>query len=82
MFIIVVGVMLPLLGDFLIFFPYTFSTTLIMNIALDRVFIIIKAQVMLYIMEKTLKVNSFPIIHILISGELCFIFVTIMTYIY
>ena len=45
MFIIIVGVMLPLLGDFLILFPYTFSTTLIMIIALDRVFIITKAQV-------------------------------------
>ena len=104
---LVIGVMLPLLGDFLILFPYTFSTTLIMIIALDRVFGITKAHVykkyitmkvlyrvimlclllsfvvvMLYIMEKTLELNSFPIIHILISGEICLVFVTIMAYIY
>ena len=33
-------------------------------------------------MEKTLELNSFPIIHILISGEICLVFVTIMAYIY
>ena len=39
------GAVLPLLWDFLAVFPYTFSSILILIIALDRVLIITKAQV-------------------------------------
>ena len=104
----VAGRMLFLLLEFLIPFPFTFSTILIMIIALDRVFIITKARVYkkyitikvlywiiiiclllnfviltLYIMEITLELSSFKVVHILLlSGELCFIFIIIMAYIY
>ena len=92
---------------FLALFPCRFSATLIMIVALDRVFIITKAQVykkyitmkVLYwiimlclllnivmvalcIMEITLELISSTVIHILLSGELCFIFIIIMVYIY
>ena len=101
------GGMLPLLWYFLTLFPCRFSATLIMIVALDRMFIITKAQVykkyitmkVLYwiimlclllnivmvalcIMEITLELISSTVIHILLSGELCFIFIIIMVYIY
>ena len=102
------GRMLFLLLEFLIPFPLTFSTILIMIIALDRVFIITRARVYkkyitikvlyciiiiclllnfviltLYVMEITMELSSFKVVHILLlSGELCFIFIIIMAYIY
>ena len=96
-----------LLRHFSAHFPHSFSETLIIIIALDRVFIITKAQVykkyitmkVLYqiiafalilnlavmtfsIMEKTLEPDSHVVFYILISVEICFLFITIIAYVY
>ena len=103
----VAGSVFSLVWYFSVFFPYSFSWTLIIIIALVRVIIIIKAQVykkyvtmkILYrmiilcllstfvvitlcIMERKSKPKSRVMFYIVLSGELCFIFTTIIACVY